>query len=244
MNFVYLARASASALLSYVAHSEGVVFMRNSLCVTLDGMSSQLRMDDTTVKDLELLRNKRTKKAEGSLFELLDSTVTRIGKRLLRQQLLCPPDTMEVTMRRHEAAKEFLQKLTETETVQNLLAKLHDMDMLSRFYCIRPIRYTTGMLKLEVDNAIRLREVLVVMPALCELLAPFESILCRQIRATVQASAQTFEAITKSIDDKVDPRSEYQSRGEAQMHEALFGMYSSADLRSVWRLEPYRVSPA
>ena len=51
---MYLARAAAAALLSYVMHSEGVVFMRKSLCVTLDGMSSQLGMDDTTVKDLEL----------------------------------------------------------------------------------------------------------------------------------------------------------------------------------------------
>ena len=110
----------SAALLKYVTESEGVVFMSGSLCVNVQSLDSTLKMDTATIKDLELICNNRTKKSNGSLFAYLDSTVTKMGKRSLRQQLLCPHISIETIKARQAAALELQSKPVESESLNDI----------------------------------------------------------------------------------------------------------------------------
>ncbi len=67
-------------------------------------------IDQSTVKSLELIRNLQNIKSKDSLFGLLNETLTPMGARLLRSNILEPSTQTEALEWRYDALEELTTK--------------------------------------------------------------------------------------------------------------------------------------
>lgn len=74
------------------------------------------------------------------------------------------------------------------ESLREALSRCHDVDSLVTHYSVRPKTYTMITLKREADNALRLREVLRLVPTIEQILSEHheESPLAQQLRTTLK----------------------------------------------------------
>ncbi|MCX7702638.1 MAG: DNA mismatch repair protein MutS [Planctomycetota bacterium] len=126
------ATAAAGVLLKYLRsnHKEPLSHIRSIRTIQ---SSDNLVIDRTTARSLELLENINGSE-EGSLFKILDSTVTPMGKRLLRQAILAPLcdvkkieerlDSVEELLTQKKTRKEFREHLKSVGDLSRLLTRI------------------------------------------------------------------------------------------------------------------------
>lgn len=123
-----LAAAAAGALLQYLQQTQlsALAHLRG---VRVYSTERALGLDDTTQRNLELLRNRRDGTASGTLLSVLDETVTPMGGRMLREWLLRPlTDVAEIEARLRAVAV----ALAERPRRASLRAALGDLPDLAR----------------------------------------------------------------------------------------------------------------
>ncbi len=107
--------------------------------------SAIMNLDESTIRNLEILENAREKKVEGSLLGVLDKTVTNAGGRLLKRVLVEPLAELSAIEERH-AIIEFLLKK------QNVL-----LDLRGALKGVMDVERMLGRLTLGSGNARDLR---------------------------------------------------------------------------------------
>ena len=126
------ARQAASLLLSYLkstqkselGHMKKLQIVNNAELMTLD---------DSTIRNLEILENAREKKTAGSLLGVLDKTLTAGGGRLLKKILVQPIRTKLIIEKRLNRVEFLLKKQNLLLDLRELLKKVADTErMLSR----------------------------------------------------------------------------------------------------------------
>jgi len=92
-----------------------------------------MALDNTAIANLELVENLSTRKRDGSLLEILDSTSTSMGSRLMRRHILQPLTDREKIIRRQGAVTFFIEEGTMRRQLQELLKNSADLErILSR----------------------------------------------------------------------------------------------------------------
>lgn len=90
----YLCLGAAAALFRWVDHEKGITLANRSVEVTLNGSFDHMNIDGTSVQNLELVESLHLQagpqKKRGCLFEMLKTTKSVGGTRLLRANLLQP----------------------------------------------------------------------------------------------------------------------------------------------------------
>jgi DNA mismatch repair protein MutS len=132
-----------------------------------------LILDSPTVKNLELIKNLRDGRLQGSLLHIIDFTVTSMGGRLLRSWLLHPLSDCSKIKQRLEAVDEFFQHTIERQELRAVFEDIFDLERL------------TGKISLAVANAkdlIALKKSLLPLPQIQTLIKPFASGLMKDIR--------------------------------------------------------------
>lgn len=125
-----LATAAAGAVLLYLKET-----YRESLShickLAKHSASNCLLIDATTQRGLELLETIRTREIEGSLLSVLDSTLSPMGARLLRQWLLSPLlDPGDIRHRQAGVQELFSQQVLRT-ALRSHLKNIADMERIS-----------------------------------------------------------------------------------------------------------------
>lgn len=94
--------------------------------------SSTMQLDETVIRDLELFETVRRRQAEGSLFREINYTVSPMGARLLRDNLIHPLTNAKDIADRHKAIF-ILQKLGEAKLsdIRLRLKNLPDLERLA-----------------------------------------------------------------------------------------------------------------
>jgi DNA mismatch repair protein MutS len=88
-------------------------------------------IDEATCSHLELLRTLRRQSEEGTLFQVLNHTVTSMGGRLLRKWILYPLLHTREIRRRLAAVQCLKEDGILRETLRNTLKEVHDLERLS-----------------------------------------------------------------------------------------------------------------
>ena len=166
--------AAAGALLSYL-DSTAKSLIPHVRGIGVYGDSEFVGIDESSQRNLELVRNMRDGSVKFTLLEVMDETRCAMGKRLLRQRLLRPLrnlagisarlDTVQILFRdQGNLGKlgELLGKTPDLERLSSRLAmdKAHGKDMLSiknaLVYCaaIKEVRDSLGI-KCECDAAVK-----------------------------------------------------------------------------------------
>lgn len=124
-----LATAAAGALLQYLGETQhsGLAHLRG---VRVYSTERVLGLDETTQRNLELLRNRRDGTAAGTLLSVLDETATAMGGRMLREWLLRPLTDVGEIEARLDAVAAALTDRPRRSTLRDALAALPDIARL------------------------------------------------------------------------------------------------------------------
>jgi DNA mismatch repair protein MutS len=123
-----LAISSAGAILRYLETTQkrSLDFLSPPRFISL---SDKLVLDQTTLRNLEVLRNVRDGTSENALVSILDRTQTPMGSRLLKKWLMEPLMDVDSTRERLDAVEELV---SETILRHELAAVLEDIRDLER----------------------------------------------------------------------------------------------------------------
>jgi DNA mismatch repair protein MSH4 len=93
---------------SYVEQTMHISFAHNSMRIKFEPSEGSMMIDVSTVRALELIENIQNSRCKASLFGLLNVTVTKMGERLLRSNILQPPAQKDIVEKRYAAVQELV----------------------------------------------------------------------------------------------------------------------------------------
>jgi DNA mismatch repair protein MutS len=122
-----LAVGAAGAIVSYLEENN------SRLLPTLTGLRTYstaggMALDGHTRRNLELLRNARTGKIEGSLLHVLDRTRTPMGGRLLRRWIASPLLDLDEINRRLDSIERYVAADARRAQVRAVLGRVGDLE--------------------------------------------------------------------------------------------------------------------
>lgn len=120
--------AAAGALMSYVKQTQRSQ-LGHVLSVRLFELSDYMKLDEATVRNLELLRTNDGSR-QWTLLSVLDSTKTGMGARLLRSWLLRPSLDLGVINERLDSIEELKSSLVKMDRLGKVLKAIHDVERL------------------------------------------------------------------------------------------------------------------
>ena len=124
-----LAIATAGALLAYVHETQ-----QNDM-VHVHGLNyyntgDYMVLDETTRRNLDLLPSSGSQGRGGSLLEVIDTTVTAMGGRLLREWLSQPLCRLEPLQERQDAVANIVEQANTRSRLRDALAAIADLERL------------------------------------------------------------------------------------------------------------------
>jgi len=125
-------------------------------------------LDKSTFRNLELVETLREKDTEGTLFWVMNQTVTAMGKRLLRKWLESPLLSLADIVTRHDAVAEFKENSVLRAEARAALGKISDIERLCGKITYR---------KVSPKDFLNLQRSIVVFPDIKGLLTGLESSL-------------------------------------------------------------------
>ncbi|MDR1410259.1 MAG: DNA mismatch repair protein MutS [Oscillospiraceae bacterium] len=120
---------AAGACLRYLAETQRNE-LRNFGRLDVYGEASFMRLDASTLRNLELTETLRTREKRGSLLWVMDNCKTAMGKRTLRSWLEKPLLGIGAITRRHGAVGELVDAPAMREDLSFLLGGMQDMERL------------------------------------------------------------------------------------------------------------------
>ena len=97
-------------MLKYIELIENISFHPHSLRVAYQPSQGSMMIDLSTLASLEIIQNLHNAKSKNCLFGLLNETLTPMGARLLRSNLLQPLTEFKDLTLRYDALEELATK--------------------------------------------------------------------------------------------------------------------------------------
>ncbi len=127
-----LAIQTSAALLGYLKHTQKdkVSHIKKIIATTA---SDYVKLDRSTILNLELFSTIREHDTQGTLISILDRTVTAMGGRLLKQWIRKPLRNKKEIEKRYDAVEIFLKKRAQRNGLREKLKQIADIErILSR----------------------------------------------------------------------------------------------------------------
>jgi DNA mismatch repair protein MutS len=124
-----LAVSSAGAVLRYLEATQkrSLAFLSRPRFFST---SDKLVLDQTTLRNLEVLKNVRDGSQENTLVSILDRTLTPMGARLLKKWLIGPLMDVESINRRLDAVEELVSNTVQRRNLADSLEEIRDLERL------------------------------------------------------------------------------------------------------------------
>ncbi|KAG0569175.1 hypothetical protein KC19_6G071100 [Ceratodon purpureus] len=210
----YLCLGAAAALFRWIDHEKGITLANRSVEVTLNGSFDHMNIDGTSVRNLELVESLHIQvgpqKKRGCLFEMLKTTKTVGGTRLLRASLLQPLKDKNTINTRLDC----LDELTSDDQIffgisQALQKFPKDIDRILCSFCFKTkvtkdssSKLTTRAGQSMVNSIILLKEALDRLPSLQEALQDAKCSLLSNIRDI--CSNESFRLLLQRIEEVIN----------------------------------------
>jgi len=124
-----LALDTAGALLSYIKESQKTTLPHiNKLAE--HRTDNVMYLDNSTIRNLELLNNIMTNKEDSTLLGVLDRTITPMGKRLLRKWIISPLIDKEEIKKRQDSVAELIKSVIVRESLRRSMEEVYDIERL------------------------------------------------------------------------------------------------------------------
>ena len=164
--------------------------LENIKSIDYYGESSFMRLDVSTLRNLEITETMRNREKKGSLLWVLDKTKTSMGKRMLRSWLEQPLLNIAKITKRHNAVAELVENPSMRDDIIEALTGCQDMERL-----ITRIAYSTA-------NARELRglsSTLNRLPAIKNILSDSKSSLLSDLQNEILPLEDLADIIDRAI---------------------------------------------
>ncbi len=152
-----LAIRAAGSVLAYVAET-GTGVLASMTRLTAYGAADHVELDATTQRNLELTET-MSGDGDGSLFDVVDHTVTSPGGRLLREWLTRPKRDRDALERRLDAVETLAESALARDRLRETLAGAYDLERLAA-------RATSG--SAGANELLSVRDTLALLPELAD----------------------------------------------------------------------------
>ncbi|MDR2768898.1 MAG: DNA mismatch repair protein MutS [Treponema sp.] len=122
--------ASAGALLDYLEDTAKSL-LPHIVSISVYGENEYVEIDESSQRNLELVRNLRDGSEKFTLLEVLDETKTAMGRRILRRRILHPLRDLQAIERRLALTGSFYRDQEKLARCRETLAKTPDLERLS-----------------------------------------------------------------------------------------------------------------
>ncbi|MCA9498106.1 MAG: DNA mismatch repair protein MutS [Nitrospira sp.] len=165
---------AAGGLLHYLAETQPTLAHAHIRRPWIRLLEHEMQLDQTTLRNLEVLKPVSEQRQSPTLLTTLDKTKTPMGTRLLRQWIVRPLTQVTSIQLRQEAVKELVLNLAARMTIRDHLKSVQDLERLN------------SRIVLEVGNPrdlINLHRSLEVLLVLQDLLPSLQSAMLQTIHA-------------------------------------------------------------
>ncbi|KAH3077332.1 hypothetical protein KXW28_005423 [Aspergillus fumigatus] len=163
----YFASCCLAAVLKYIELELNRVFTSHSLRIRFEPSQGSMSMDLSTIVSLELIQNLQNAKSEDSLLGLLNETLTPMGARLLRANILQPCTEKSKLLARYDAVEDLSTKEDMFISVRQALKGFIDADKVLTSLILAPTKRTFQYVEQSGNNVIMLKTLLMTIRELC-----------------------------------------------------------------------------
>lgn len=181
---------SAGGLLNYLAETQPTLTHTHIRRPWIRILDYEMQLDQTTLRNLEILKPVFEHRQSPTLFTTLDKTHTAMGTRLLRQWIVRPLIQVSAIQLRQEAVKEMVDLLAQRMRIREELKSVQDLERLN------------SRITLEVANPrdlMNLHRSLQSLHSLHQVLHSFQSIMLK----TLLAGWDSLEDVSSWIIDAI-----------------------------------------
>jgi DNA mismatch repair protein MSH4 len=182
-------------------------FPPRSLRIKYEPSEGSMMADLSTVRSLELVQNLTNPKSKDCLFGLLNATLTPMGGRLLRSNILQPLTNEETLGTRYDALEELSTKEEMFHAVREALKHFLDVDRILTQLILIPTQPSLKDTEQSVNNVIMLKQTVMLIRPVFEALTGSRSTMLQEIRNL--CSAENFDPVQNLINDALNEDTTY-----------------------------------
>ncbi|KAJ5178734.1 hypothetical protein N7492_001944 [Penicillium capsulatum] len=206
----YFAACSFAAVLKYVELELQRVFVFHSLRIRYEPSQGSMTIDLATIMSLELIQNLHNAKSRDSLYGVLSQTLTPMGTRLLRTNILQPCTERTTLTARYNAVEDLSTKEDMLVSVRHALKGFPDADKVLTSIILVPTRETVQYIEQSVNNVIMLKTFMSAMKKVYQALGAAQSELLLTIRQL--CSPANHHTVEQLINETLNEQVAYQTK--------------------------------
>ncbi|KAH8770262.1 DNA mismatch repair protein-like protein MutS [Hyaloscypha finlandica] len=178
----YFATCCFAAALKYIDLAMSLTFAFHSLRIKYQPSEGTMMIDLSTIQSLELIQNIQNSKSKDCLFGVMNETLTPMGSRLLRSNILQPSTQKAVLNQRYDAVHEFTIKEDMFYQTRLALKSTHDVEKLLTSLIVLPTQADIRYSEQSINNVMMLKSFVQSVGPLFEALAGARSEMLVKIR--------------------------------------------------------------
>ncbi|BAE55901.1 unnamed protein product [Aspergillus oryzae RIB40] len=153
----YFAACCFAAVLRYVELELNKTFTSHSLRIRFEPSQGSMLIDLSTIVSLELIQNLQNARSKDSLFGLMNESLTPMGGRLLRANILQPSTEVSKLSARYDAVEDLFTKGEMFVSIRQALKGFIDADKVLTSLILVPTKRTFQYVEQSVNNVIMLK---------------------------------------------------------------------------------------
>lgn len=178
----YFAVCCFAAALKYIELGLAVTFPFHSLRIRYEPSEGSMMISISTIQSMEIIQNSQYPKSRDCLYGLLNETLTPMGARLLRSNLLQPLTDQETLMTRYDALEELTTREDMFFATRAALKQFLDVDKILTWLIITPSQASPEYTAHAINNIIALKQYLSNIGPVFEALTGARSEMLMEIR--------------------------------------------------------------
>ncbi|KAF9990044.1 MutS protein msh4 [Mortierella antarctica] len=175
----YFCLAATAAVLRYIEESRNATFLNHSVKFMYGRCSGSMIIDPATARNLELTINLSSQNDKETFFGILNQTVTPMGSRVLRSNILQPCTSKKTINTRLDCVQELSQEEEMFFELKRSLKAFHDVDYLITSFIQVPSKPTIKHSEQMINHIINLKHTLRTFAGVAQALVGGQNTLLR-----------------------------------------------------------------
>ncbi|KAI4187077.1 MAG: hypothetical protein L6R41_003061 [Letrouitia leprolyta] len=206
----FYATCCIAAVLKYIELVLSFSYPFHSLRFKYETSEGSMMIDLSTISSLELIQNLQNPKSRDCLYGLLNQTLTPMGARLLKSQILQPLTDSEMLEKRYDALEELATREDVFFAVRQALKASVDVDRILTAITMNPVNPPIQYYEQAINNVIALKQYVKSIPAVFEALATVKSELLLSINEL--CAPREIANVQRLIDETINEDITYQTQ--------------------------------
>ncbi|KFH69849.1 hypothetical protein MVEG_04653 [Podila verticillata NRRL 6337] len=218
----YFCLSATAAAMKHMEESRNSVFINHSVQFKYRGCRESMLVDSGTARNLELTVNLSSQGHQGTLFGVLNQTLTSMGNRLLRTNILQPSKDKRAITSRLDSVELLSRNEELFYSVREALKSFPDVDHLITSFIQEPSRPTIKVSEQAINNVIILKHSLRTIELLALSLTGCTDKLLESIHNRL--SDPRLARFTELIDQSIESNTVYEKKPVALRNQRCFAV--------------------